>query len=88
MDTNLYLSLRDAAREIPSRPHINTIRRWVLKGSRGRKLKAQMIGGRWYTTRSALREFLGTPGNHPFPSSTSLTESQRLATYQARQMGL
>ncbi len=87
MDANPHLSLRDAAREIPSRPHINTLRRWILRGSRGRKLEAQMIGGRWYTTRDALREFLATPANNPF-SGRRLTESQRLAAQKARQMGL
>ena len=87
MDTDLYLSLRDAAREIPSRPHINTLRRWILRGSRGRKLEAKMIGGRWFTTRDAIKRFLENPRVSSYPTVFA-TESQRLATQQARQMGL
>ncbi len=86
MFSSPLLSLREVANSLPSRPHVNSVRRWILEGSRGRKLSAKLIGGRWFTSPEALEEFLETPANRI--RSRSLTASQRAATEQARRMGL
>ena len=39
------------------RPNRATIVRWIAKGVRGHKLRASMIGGRWYIAPESLREF-------------------------------
>jgi hypothetical protein len=40
------------------RPPSSTVYRWMNKGVRGRKLTSLWVGGRVYTTRSAVEEFL------------------------------
>lgn len=40
------------------RPHRGTLIRWALKGCRGKRLKAEPLAGRWYTTTEAIEEFL------------------------------
>jgi hypothetical protein len=40
-----------------NRPNRSTIIRWIKDGTRGRKLRASMIGGRWYIALESLREF-------------------------------
>jgi hypothetical protein len=44
------------------RTHISTILRWIMKGAKAPdgtlvKLEAARLGGRWMTTREALRRF-------------------------------
>ncbi len=85
MDMNGFLSMREAVNSLPSRPHLNTIRRWILKGARGRKLDAKLIGGRWFTTKQALDEFLNTSPNSIYPGRY-LSASQREASEQARKI--
>ena len=51
------LSLPDAARALPKRPHISTLHRWRLRGVRGVKLETCLIGGRRYTSREAVERF-------------------------------
>jgi hypothetical protein len=52
-----YLSLSQAARELPGRPHISTLHRWRQRGVSGVKLQTCVVGGRRYTTREWLLEF-------------------------------
>jgi hypothetical protein len=40
------------------RPHRGTLIRWATKGVRGRRLRAEALAGRWYTTTDAIDEFL------------------------------
>ena len=51
------LSLSQAARSLPGRPHLSTIHRWRLRGIRGVKLETILVGGRRYTSREALERF-------------------------------
>jgi hypothetical protein len=39
------------------RPHRSTLIRWATRGCRGRRLRAELSGGRWYVTEASLREF-------------------------------
>jgi hypothetical protein len=41
-----------------ARPAYKSLTRWVTTGVRGVKLRAQLIGGRWWTTRAAVEAFL------------------------------
>jgi hypothetical protein len=71
------IPMQDAARVwarmtgVP-RPHRGTLIRWAVKGVRGQHLEAETIGGRWFTTREALEDFLrhvsqanAAPANRP-----------------------
>jgi hypothetical protein len=40
------------------RPHRCTLIRWAIKGVRGKRLQAEPVAGRWYTTTAAIEEFL------------------------------
>lgn len=40
------------------RPHRGTLIRWAIKGCRGRRLRAETLAGRWFTTTDAIEEFL------------------------------
>ncbi len=64
-DTNGgYIPLSNAAREFPNRPHSATVIRWAMVGvkvgdARERvKLGSTKIGGRRYTSRADIDEFL------------------------------
>ena len=56
------LPLHDAAKLFPQKngkhPHVITIRRWILQGSRGVKLGGSRIGGQWFTSDAAVCEFI------------------------------
>lgn len=40
------------------RPHRGTLIRWATRGVRGRRLRGELIAGRWYTTVDDIEEFL------------------------------
>ena len=52
------ISLSEATKELPGRPHIATIHRYARKGVRGHLLETVACGGRIYTSREACRRFL------------------------------
>ena len=56
--TTEALDLRTAASRIPGRPHLSTVWRWTLKGSRGVKLESFVRGGRRFTTSAAIHRFI------------------------------
>ena len=61
------ITLTEACRLMPrgrrgSRPHLSTLLRWIMYGAAGRdgqrvRLAAIRCGGRWLTSRAAIREF-------------------------------
>lgn len=51
------LTLSQAARSLPSRPHWSTLQRWRVAGIRGVKLETCLIGGRRFTSAEALERF-------------------------------
>lgn len=57
METESLLSLSEASRYLPDRPHVSTLHRWRLRGIRGIKLETILVGGRRYTSREALERF-------------------------------
>jgi Protein of unknown function (DUF1580) len=83
------LSLAEACRLLPrgrkgTKPHLSTLVRWILHGSsapdgRRVKLAAVRCGGKWITSRGALREFCAalTPKAGDIPTSPIRTPGQR-----------
>lgn len=51
------MTLAEAARTLPGRPHAGTLARWRARGVRNVKLEAMRIGGIWYTSLEALARF-------------------------------
>jgi len=54
---NKYLSLAEAAREVPGRPSPSTLWRWATRGVNGVTLRTWRFGDRFFTTREELEEF-------------------------------
>jgi hypothetical protein len=52
------LPLAEAAQSLPHKPHVATLYRWMSRGVRGVKLRTCLLGGRRYTSREALAEFI------------------------------
>jgi hypothetical protein len=83
------LSLREASLVLPrgrngSRPHLSTLIRWITRGAPAPdgcrvKLAAVRCGGKWVTSRQALREFCEalTPAQVDRASSRTSTTRQR-----------
>ncbi|TWT76205.1 hypothetical protein CA13_66960 [Planctomycetes bacterium CA13] len=57
--TEDVVSLSQAAKELPHRPHVSTLWRWNKRGINGRKLETVAIGSRIFTSRQAVSRFLG-----------------------------
>ncbi|MFO1042230.1 MAG: DUF1580 domain-containing protein [Planctomycetaceae bacterium] len=52
------LTLSQAADLFSNRPHVATMHRWCLKGTRGVKLRSWLVGGVRCTDAKAVEEFL------------------------------
>jgi hypothetical protein len=55
--TEELLSLAQAARRLPGRPHISTLHRWANPGVKGVRLETVRLGGRRFTSVEALQRF-------------------------------
>ena len=55
-----YLTISEASKNIPGRPSVSTIWRWINKGigANSIKLKSIRVGGKRYTTSEMIDEFL------------------------------
>ena len=73
------LSLSQAAALIGNylgrKPSISTCWRWTLKGVRGSKLESIRIGGKTYTTETAIRTFITTLSTDMESVEPSVTET-------------
>lgn len=58
IQSDRILTFQEAARSLPGTPHLSTLHRWRLKGIRGVRLKSCLIGGKRYTSREALQQFV------------------------------
>ena len=52
------LSLAEASKTWPGRPHVSSIFRWMAHGTRGCRLDSVLIGGRRFTSAEALERFI------------------------------
>ena len=51
------VSLTEATRFLPGRPHLSTLHRWRLCGVRGVRLETFLCGGKRFTSHEALARF-------------------------------
>lgn len=69
------LTISQAAKSLPGRPHTSTLWRWVNRGVRNYRLETCMIGGRRFTSQEALARFFrrlsGAVSNEQAPLQTS-----------------
>ena len=52
------MTLTEAAKITPSRPHVSTLTRWTKKGVRGVRLASLLCGGKRMTSREEIVRFL------------------------------
>ena len=53
-----FITLCEAAKRIPGRPHASTLTRWAHKGVRGTRLATYRSGNRLFTTQEDIDKFL------------------------------
>jgi excisionase family DNA binding protein len=82
--TETVITLEEAAKRLLVNP--STVLRWVTQGTKGLKLEAFRVGGRWRTSMEALQRFADaqTPSQEPTaslhpsqPVRSVLTEKER-----------
>src|SRR5262245_25709166 len=72
------ISLPEACKVIPGRPHLATVYRWFQRGVRGGiKLETALVGGRRFTSREAVQRFVDRRSGPPAESMAARTPSQR-----------
>lgn len=57
-DADEFISISEACKLIPGRPHMATVFRWTLNGVGGVRLESAKVGGRRFVTRAALEDFI------------------------------
>lgn len=70
------LTLSEAARRLPGRPHLSTVWRWATRGvgPRRTRLDTVRIGGRRYTSAQALSRFVAAISSDATESAMSSTD--------------
>ena len=58
METEVLLTMTEAARLLPGRPHVSTLWRWRSKGVNGVRLDTVKCGGKRWTSREAIARFV------------------------------
>jgi hypothetical protein len=64
------------------RPHRGTLIRWAIKGCRGKRLRAETLAGRWFTTTDAIEEFLRHVSQPPAEAVDRIAGPARAAQVQ------
>lgn len=71
-----YITLQEACKRFPSKPHINTVKRWTTKGYDGFILKSCRHGRRRMTSIEWIDEFLAKMNGADVPSSQPTVSHQ------------
>jgi len=72
LENEALVTLTEAAKLLPKRPHVSTLWRWWRVGVRGYCLETVVCGGVRYTTREAMTRFIR---NLTGPSAAGRSES-------------
>ena len=57
-EVDKYISINEASKRLPGRPHISSIDRWSLIGVNGVKLETIVVERRRFVTQEAIEQFL------------------------------
>ena len=84
-----YITLKEASRLIPGRPHLNTIRRWCSKrGYRGIVLESWRLGNTRVTSVEAIDRFFEQTTGVPHRLSKNNPERPLSARHKAAEAQL
>ena len=85
------LSLSQASKYLPGRPHASSLWRWYRRGVRGVQLETAVIGGRRFTSVEALERFAAATtaaaDGHPAPARTPRRRERKIEAAE-RRLGL
>ena len=56
--TEETIPIAELPKQLPSRPHISTVWRWIKRGCRGVRLETVLIGGKRFTSKEAVDRFV------------------------------
>ncbi|MCH8968605.1 MAG: helix-turn-helix domain-containing protein [Planctomycetes bacterium] len=73
LQSEQLLTLAEAARHLPTRPHVSTVWRWAATGG----LETVRLGGRVYTSAEALDRFAEHRGGKRNPPQSELTPQRQ-----------
>jgi len=65
----------EAPGHIPGRPHLATVHRWRLRGTRGVRLESVLVGGKRFTSAEAIERFVDATTRAADGDSTPRPES-------------
>lgn len=82
------LTLPEASREIPKRPHTATLYRWGTRGCGGRRLEIIKIGSTVYTSREALARFAQPIGSDAQPIRTPARREREVVAAEKELAGM
>jgi len=87
LGTETVLSLNQAAKAAPGRPHLATIWRWAQRGVKGVKLETIVVGGRRFTSSEAIERFIArttaAANGEPAPIRTPRQRQRAIAAAEA-----
>ena len=73
-DRRELIPLEKAAELFPQRcgkpPHVKTLHRRIRNGSRGVRLRAVHDGGRWFTTKQWVKEYMDASTRRAMPAGS------------------
>ena len=87
------ITLQEAAKRMPNRPCLNSVRRWARRGINGYRLRTWRVGRNRMTSAEALEEFIanvsGTVRSHcdPLPDAPA-SDAHLKAENQLDAMGV
>ncbi len=75
--TEHLISLKEAAKSLPGRPHLSTLIRWSRGMKDGRRLAIAKIGGRVYTSTESLARFVESANNPMANVNSEISKSHQ-----------
>lgn len=83
IDSENLVTLAEARKLFPTRPHISTIWRWIQRGTRGHRLETCYVGGRRYTSAEAVARFLANLNSDGAPAPAEPSKRRQRQIDQA-----
>jgi hypothetical protein len=81
------VTLTEASKILPGRPHISSLWRWHRRGVRGVRLETLVVAGRRFTSLESLERFTAATtaaaDGQPMPTRTSKQREKAIAAAEA-----
>ena len=84
LENETMLTLGEASKRLPGRPHLSTLARWARGMKDGRRLRTVKIGGRVFTSIESLQEFVASKDSRAVASEVSAARRRMLEEIDRR----